>query len=60
MVKAATGKPEVFLAFLPAKTDMSINILAFTPVLEQFGAVFMFLEQLGTGKRNCVKTAQYA
>lgn len=50
-------------AFFPTETDTSIKILAFQAALEQFGAIFtifMLLEQPGTRKHNCIKTAQYA
>lgn len=38
-------------ALFLAETDMTIKIRAFQAVLEQFGATFMLLEQLGAGNK---------
>ena len=51
------------VTFSHAETDAGLKLLAREAVSAQFGAIFaifMLLEQLGAGKRNRIKNAQYA
>lgn len=49
--------------FFPTEANVGIKIVNLEAALEQLGtnfATFMLLEQLGAGKRNPIKNAQYA